>query len=422
MPSLTSVFAPPITPPTAIVPAVSVIISMSGSSARSTPSSVVRCSPGWARRMMMRWPVTTGALPEQVIVERVQRLAELQHDVVGHVHDVADGPHPGAAQALLHPERRRADLQPLDQRGGVARAQVGRVDHDPDEVRVGHDRNRLPVEDRQCVAAHGLAGQRRGLAADAGDRLQVPERALDVEREDRIAQVVDQRRPHRRIIRQDQVALVLLAQVELLLRADHPFGHDAANLVRLQLDDPALLAVAVHQPRAGEGEGHLRSLAPAEVLVDVRIEVGRARDDPQRRLAAVLDPHQGQPVGLRVPLHVQDLADVDLVPIPQLADLVDGLDFHPRQRQPLGQRRRREGEVDEVFEPRERNFHGRTPYLWERIAYFVFRISYRKASLQNHVIHFAARPSIRDNGIRTTHYVRTAPGTANHSHRNTEYR
>ena len=160
---VTSVFAPPITPATAIVPAVSVIISMSGSSARSTPSSVVRCSPGRARRMMIvRFLVAAArACAEQVVVERVQRLAQLQHDVVGHVHDVADGPHPGAAQALLHPERRRADLQTLDQRGGVAQAQVGRVDHDPDEVGVGHDRRQ---------AAGRGSSVRRGAAAGRSAR------------------------------------------------------------------------------------------------------------------------------------------------------------------------------------------------------------------------------------------------------------
>ena len=129
----------------------------------------------------------------------MQRLAQLQHDVVGHVHDVADGAHPGAAQALLHPERRRADLQPFDQRGGVARAQIGRVDYDPDEICIRHDLHGLAVEDGERITAHGLTGQRGSLAADAGDRLQVAERAFDIEREDRIAQVVDQRRPHRRV-------------------------------------------------------------------------------------------------------------------------------------------------------------------------------------------------------------------------------
>ena len=39
-----------------------------------------------------------------VIVEGVQRLPQLQHHVVGDVHDVADGPHPGQAQSHLHPE------------------------------------------------------------------------------------------------------------------------------------------------------------------------------------------------------------------------------------------------------------------------------------------------------------------------------
>ena len=51
------------------------------------------------------------ATVQQVVVERVKRLAELQHDVVGHVHDVVDGAHPRQLQPPGHPERGRANFK-----------------------------------------------------------------------------------------------------------------------------------------------------------------------------------------------------------------------------------------------------------------------------------------------------------------------
>jgi len=49
------------------------------------------------------------ALEELVVVEGVQRLAPLQHDVIRHVHHVADRPHAGVGEALPHPRGRRLD-------------------------------------------------------------------------------------------------------------------------------------------------------------------------------------------------------------------------------------------------------------------------------------------------------------------------
>ena len=54
--------------------------------------------PGRARRMMMVGRPPAGSLPKQLVVERMQRLADLQHDIVGDVHDVADRAHAGASR------------------------------------------------------------------------------------------------------------------------------------------------------------------------------------------------------------------------------------------------------------------------------------------------------------------------------------
>jgi hypothetical protein len=65
------------------------------------------------------WRLAAGALDQLIIVESMQRLAPLQHDKVGDVHDIVDRPHAGISQAPLHPGGRRADFDTFDQGGGI---------------------------------------------------------------------------------------------------------------------------------------------------------------------------------------------------------------------------------------------------------------------------------------------------------------
>ena len=97
----TSDAAPPITPATACARSRSAMTSMSGSSVRSTPSSVVIVSPGLARRTRISAPA------RRAQVERVHRLADLDVHVVGDVDDRADRPDAGGLQPRGHPRRRR---------------------------------------------------------------------------------------------------------------------------------------------------------------------------------------------------------------------------------------------------------------------------------------------------------------------------
>ena len=90
--SLTSERPPPMTPATACGFSASAMTSISGSSARSRPSSV-----------LMRSPVSGAAdtnftSRELVEVERVHRLAELEQHVVGDVDDVVDRANAGGLQ------------------------------------------------------------------------------------------------------------------------------------------------------------------------------------------------------------------------------------------------------------------------------------------------------------------------------------
>ncbi len=127
VPGPTSDARPPITPPTAAARAASAITSMSGSSARSTPSSVVSRSPASARR------ITSTPTLQAAEVERVHGLAQLQHDVVGDVHDVADRPDARSLEPLDEPPWRRAHRDLEDLRA-VSRAEGVLLQPDVEQV------------------------------------------------------------------------------------------------------------------------------------------------------------------------------------------------------------------------------------------------------------------------------------------------
>ena len=62
-------------------------------------------------------------------IVRVHRLAELQHDVVGDVHDRVNGSDTATAQPLAQPQRRSGvGAQAADDAAGKTRA-VGRIRH-----------------------------------------------------------------------------------------------------------------------------------------------------------------------------------------------------------------------------------------------------------------------------------------------------
>ena len=122
-----SVSAPPMTPPRPIGPRSSVTTRSSTWSVRSLPSRVVEL-------LARRRATHDDAAPERVEVVAVDRLAELEHDVVRDVDEHRERADAGELQPRDHPRRRRA----------------GRVD-------VAHDARREdgradPAADRRLVA------------------------------------------------------------------------------------------------------------------------------------------------------------------------------------------------------------------------------------------------------------------------------
>ena len=114
---------------------------------------------------------------------------------------------------------------------------------------------------------------------------------------------VNEWRADRAVVRQHEDALVLVAQPEFALGADHARGLDAAYDRRGQLHRLAGPAVREHRAHPRE-----RDLLP-------RRDVRRAADDGGR-LAAHVDVGQAQPVSVGVRAHIEDMADDDLIPPP----------------------------------------------------------------------------------------------------------
>ena len=173
------------------------------------------------------------------------------------------------------------------------------------------------------------------------------ERPFDVEFQDGVAQVLGQRRAHRRVVGQVDDVHVLVGEAQFLLGTDHSPGRDAANLAFFQFSDARLLGVGVPETGALHRKGHLEVQV---VLTSERQQAGRPRHDDLRLRAAVLHLGQDQPVGVGVGAHGVDLAHDDFLWIPlqfgpRQANVLDRLHLQPGQRQPLGQFGDGEGDV-----------------------------------------------------------------------------
>ena len=102
---------------------------------------------------------------EAIVVERVEGLAELEHDVVRDIDDVVDRPLAERDQALLHPFWRGADPDPFYGGRQVAAAEIRRFDLDRC-TSLDCRTTRFVVE---RWFAHGLAGQRCNFTGDTED-------------------------------------------------------------------------------------------------------------------------------------------------------------------------------------------------------------------------------------------------------------
>ena len=160
-----------------------------------------------------------------VVVERMHRLAQLQHHIVGRVDHGIDRAHPAAAQALGQPQRRaRRHVDTLEHATEVARRGALRLQPHAAPDLAGHGDRSLRRQGH--VAAHqrgnviGHAVEAEAIGAVGGQ--------AELDAGIRQAKVFGQRLANRRIVRQLEQAGSIVVQAQLLRRAQHAERFHAA--------------------------------------------------------------------------------------------------------------------------------------------------------------------------------------------------
>ena len=285
-----------------------------------------------------------GAL-ELVGVVAVDRPPHLEHHVVGDVDGERDRSHPGELDPARQPVRR-----------GRRRVEAGDLAGDEDRAadRV-LDLDRVAVVGRLGGLAVGRVVERHveaecRLAGDAPERERVGPVGVDLELDDLVAQRQHVERVVAGLPRvggQHDDAGVVLAEAELLGRADHARGDVAVGLARADRE-----AAGQHGTR--EHDDH--EVAGREVV--------RAADDALRltRAVRVADvdgaPVDGLAVLLRLGLHGEHAADHQRA-LDVVAGPVDRLELEPERGQPRRERLGGEvlGQVDVLPDPGDGRLH-----------------------------------------------------------------
>ena len=261
------------------------------------------------------------AIGQALVVERMHRLAVLEHNIVGDINDVVDRTNAAGVQTLAHPRRSRLDLDILDNAGGVARAQVGVLDLDGhilvDVVANALDLRGLDAE-RTVEGSRSLAGQTdhaqavRAVGRDLkiGNPVVQTKHLLDV-----LANRSAGRQEKDAVFARIRYAAV--GQTQLLERAHHAVGRHAAQLA---LGD-------LHAAR----QGGLVQADRADLANGRRRYIGCAGDDLHRLLLADIELADLQMVGIRVIDNLEDLAGHNIVDL--RTEVVTLLDLGARHSQ-----------------------------------------------------------------------------------------
>ena len=240
----------------------------------------------------------------------MQRLAELEHHVVRDVDDGMDRAQTRAAEPLAEPERRTsAGAKAAHDPAGEPRATLAGEQLHRETLPGARARGfRLAPRERQAASSRELARDPEHAEAVAAVR-----RHVDLE--DRVgeSQVVGERVAERRVAVEQQQAVRLVRQLELLARAQHPVRLHAAQLC------------GADRLAAGQRRAHAR-----ERRLDPCRDVRRAADN-LHALAAVIDGADREPIGVRVARDREHLGDDDAVE--RRAGALDGLDLEPRARE-----------------------------------------------------------------------------------------
>ncbi len=240
---------------------------------------------------------------EQVAIEGVHRLAQLQHHVLGDVHQQRDRAHAAAAQALGQPGRRlRGGVDAFDDATAVARRIGAGVEPD-------FKRALMPCGNRRGIERHHLAAECGGhVEGDAAHAETVGPvgRELDLDARIGQAQEIGDRGAQWCIAWQFQQTRRIGVHAQLPGRTQHAVGVHAAQPGRLDRD-PADVGPDHRQRRD-----------------QPRTRIGRAAHDLQVLAKSGIDLAHLQAVGLRMPGAVDDARHDHLVQtLAQRGDLFD---------------------------------------------------------------------------------------------------
>ncbi len=240
--------------------------------------------------------VTVGPAAQHVVVKGVVGLAHFEHDVVADIDNDVDRPLSGQPQAVLHPVGAGNLAHALDEQGDEARVKRRLSGGDGDAAV-----ERRPVHDHVIARlAQRATGQRRHLAGHADDRCGPGGVGQDGDLQHGVAPYILERRTGSRgageqgsrggrkrrqilprsptpllpcasqfITPHENNPLVLIANPQLLLGAEHRVIVDAAQRAALELGLDAAVFVAVVEGGPFEGVGGVEILAAQVAAADV---------------------------------------------------------------------------------------------------------------------------------------------------------
>ena len=276
-------------------------------------------------------------------VEHVQRPVEVVGHQVGDVDQRRDRAQADRDQPLLQPLRAGAVLHVAEVAADRERAGVPDIGALPFQRRLEGALDRRLLERLQRAEAGGRQVARDAVHAEAVGAVR---RQLDLEHRVVIAHVGGEALAHRRIGREVDDAVMVLAQAHLAHRAQHAVGVDAA--------DHALLEVELG---AGDEAADRR-----EHALHAGARVGRAAHHLHDTLAGI-DLADAQLVGVRVLHRFDHIADGEGRQV--LGAVLDMLDLEPDHGEGARDRLDIRIGVEMLLQPLQRELHRVSPPVIE---------------------------------------------------------